>query len=149
MRATMLLIAVVLTCVGLMSCSDDESCAPVVPDPPGRCSIVTNPDEWPVLLSIPLPRYPREAIENGDEGIVQVIAGISTDGVVCGRRILTSDAVTLEGAALQSAVYSEWIPARRAGTPVAVEVVIPLRFSLNAGSPRCVVGPIEDAPDLR
>lgn len=97
-----------------------------------RCTYVLECDEMPILVVPPQPVYPEEARRDEIEGIVVVRFGIGTDGRPCGTRIEASDNAALDVASLQATLHSRFIPARSDGHAVAIEVQIPIRYSLHA-----------------
>jgi TonB family protein len=118
-------------CVLLSSCGDDDQCPCAPPTSTERCTYVLDYDEPPRLVIPPQPAYPEEARRRGDEGVVHVRVGVGTDSFPCGAQITSSDAATLDVASLEATLKSKWVPARRRGHAVAVEVDLPIRYSLH------------------
>jgi protein TonB len=86
----------------------------------------------PDYLRNPLPEYPYLARQRHWEGVVWLLVDVSASGDVdalrieksCGHRVL-------DRAAKRSVRHWQFHPARRAGLPVASQVRIPVRFSLE------------------
>ena len=114
-----------------LSCADDDPCTGLSGGTSDRCEYVTDFDEPPVPISIRPPTYPEEARRREVEGTVHVLVGVGTDSLPCGVRIASSDSPLLDQASLDAGLHSKWVPARRRGQVVAVEVDVPIRFSLN------------------
>jgi protein TonB len=87
-------------------------------------------EEQPTLINMPQPRYPDLARESGLEGTVMVQALISKDGRVLDTRV-TKSIPMLDDAAVEAVRRSTWKPALSNSKPVAVSVVIPVRFTLK------------------
>jgi TonB family protein len=84
----------------------------------------------PVVKHRVAPKYPKEAIEHGVEGDVQVMVLFGTDGLVKNVEILSGDATL--GASV-SAALSEWryAPLQLNGKPVEVDAPITVTFKLK------------------
>jgi len=96
-------------------------------DAPGTYVYV---DELPdPLVRVP-PNYPDAAREAGVEGTVSVMAQVCACGEVADTRIVKSIPL-LDAAAVAAVRQWIFIPALSNGEPVAVWVVIPVRFSLH------------------
>jgi TonB family protein len=87
-------------------------------------------EEQPVLISMPVPVYPPEALEQGIEGTVFVQARIGLDGSVWCAQVQKSIPV-LDTAAVDAVWHSQWIAGQNQNAPVVVWVVIPFRFMLS------------------
>jgi TonB family protein len=124
-------------CILVSACGDDDPCACAPPNSTERCTYVLDYDEPPRLIIPPQPVYPEEARRRGDEGVVHVRLGVGTDSFPCGAQIASSDAATLDVASLEATLKSKWVPARRRGRDVAVEVDLPIRYSLHLSSVEC------------
>ena len=92
-------------------------------------------DELPrKLASNPAPRYPPDAFRNRLEGRVVLVVRIDESGTVSGIDILKSSGVkSLDQSALETVKQWRFLPARRAGVPIAAVVKVPIRFSIRAG----------------
>ena len=111
---------------------DDEKCVCAPLDGEARCAYVQDYDTPPEPVHMEAACYPEEARELEEEGSVLIMLGIGTDGYPCTARVDSSDAVaSLRLAALEAALKWEFKPAARDGVPVAVEILIPFRFTLN------------------
>ena len=93
--------------------------------------VLPPPDEPPAALSMPRPRFPRQALRDGVRGRVILRALITERGTVEVLRILRS-VPGLDTEAIR-VVESEWRfrPARRNGRPVASLSNLVVRFSLR------------------
>jgi protein TonB len=87
-------------------------------------------DEEPVLVTAIKPEYPEFAKLAGVEGTVHVHAYVGRDGRVEDARIARS-VMMLDEAALDAVRTFVFKPAYSAGHPVAVWVVVPIRFTLH------------------
>jgi protein TonB len=76
------------------------------------------------------PKYPNEARSQHIEGFVLVQALVGKDGSVQGTRIMKS-IPALDSAAVIAVRQWRFKPAKSMGKPVAVWVVVPLKFSLH------------------
>lgn len=75
------------------------------------------------------PECPHSATVIGATGQVVVKAFVSEDGIVVDAILHSSSGVdALDGAALEAALQWRFRPAKRAGEPIATQVLIPLRF---------------------
>jgi TonB family protein len=91
-------------------------------------------DELPQLHPTnPKPPYPLEALEEGREGVVTLWATIAADGSVSAVRVYQSSGVPALDASALETVQQKWrfTPARRGNTPVAQDVILPIRFSIR------------------
>lgn len=93
--------------------------------------VLPPPDEAPVALSMPSPRFPKQALRDGVRGRVLLRALITERGTVEVLRILRS-VPGLDTEAIR-VVESEWRfrPAQRNGRPVASLSNLVVRFSLR------------------
>lgn len=93
--------------------------------------VLPPPDEPPMALSMPRPRFPKQALRDGIRGRVVLRALITERGTVEVLRILRS-VPGLDAEAIR-VVESEWRfrPARRNGRPVASLSNLVVRFSLR------------------
>lgn len=93
--------------------------------------VLPPPDEPPAALSMPRPRFPKQALRDGIRGRVVLRALITERGTVEVLRTLRS-VPGLDAEAIR-VVESEWRfrPARRNGRPVASLSNLVVRFSLR------------------
>ncbi|HMV63502.1 MAG TPA: energy transducer TonB [Rhodocyclaceae bacterium] len=83
-------------------------------------------------LDNPRPAYPAEARRRHLEGLVELWVEVGADGRPGEIAVHRSSAVPdLDVAALDAVRRWRFVPARRGETPVAGEVIVPLRFSLS------------------
>lgn len=96
--------------------------------PPGTPGVTS-----PRLLKEVKPRYPREAMAAGIEGVVVLEVIVEPDGSVGPARVTRSlDTVYgLDEEALRAIKEWRFVPARRDGTPVRTAINIELSFSLR------------------
>jgi TonB family protein len=97
---------------------------------PGEYS---NVEELPEAVTKTPPIYPEEAKRAGVQGTVMVEALIGRDGLVKSTRILAS-IPALDAAAVEAVSHWVFKPAHTDGKPVAVRVVIPVKFTLRPGA---------------
>jgi len=95
---------------------------------PGESESVPH-DEEPVPIFHPDPDYPGWAREEGVQGTVQLHVLVGADGLVK-KVILKKDVIGLGEAAQAGIARWTFRPARFHGHPVAVWVLIPVRFLL-------------------
>lgn len=78
------------------------------------------------------PRYPREAVDAGADGLVVVLVNVGSDGVPRAIRIdRSSGHAALDQAALDAAARWTYQPAIIDGKTAPGEVRIPVKFSLD------------------
>ena len=87
-------------------------------------------DAMPKIIKRFSPTYPDAARRAGIEGRVEVKALVGTDGRVKETRIASSDPVFDRSAEHAVRQYT-FEPARSGGKPVAVWVVVPIRYTLG------------------
>ncbi len=86
----------------------------------------------PDFASNPLPEYPFLARQKHWQGVVWLLVNVSTEGLVEELRIERSCGHgVLDRAASRTVRQWRFIPARRAGQPMASQVRIPVRFQLE------------------
>lgn len=86
-------------------------------------------DEKPVIITDAQPDYPQSAIDAGIEGTVVVKVVINKNGNVASAEIFRS-IPRLDNAALQTARSKVFSPGIVDGSPVSVEMNIPIDFNL-------------------
>lgn len=91
-------------------------------------------DELPrKMRSNPAPPYPPDALLRRDEGRVVLRALVSAAGLVEMVAVEKSSGVTsLDASAVSTVKQWRFSPARRAGTAVAYEVLVPVSFSIRS-----------------
>src|SRR5436190_1505085 len=87
-------------------------------------------DQSPVILGQYAPVYPAAAIEARVQGTVLVRTLVGKDGTVRKVRIARSIPM-VNDAALEAVRHWEFAPARRKGEPVAVWIMLPVKFTLH------------------
>lgn len=109
--------------------------AVVEPDPPRSRPVPFDKEAGitePVCTQRTPPVYPKDAKEEGVQGIVLLSAALDTQGNPRDIRLLASPDFRLGEAALKAARQWRWEPARRAdGTPIAVYFTLTFNFRLR------------------
>ncbi len=90
-------------------------------------------DELPKMLKQVAPRYPAGARKRGEQGTVHVRALVKKDGMPTRVQVPSGKGVTpeLDRAAIEAVRQWTFVPAQSEGKPVAVYVVIPVKFQLK------------------
>ena len=84
------------------------------------------------LTSNPAPRYPPDALAAGITGRVLLRVRVGADGWVVSVSVERSSGyASLDASAVEAARRWQFIPARRAGVPVAKEVGVPISFEIG------------------
>jgi TonB family protein len=76
-------------------------------------------------------QYPKEAVEAGVSGTVQVTAFINEDGEVDDTEVYKSDNQLLDSAALSAVKLVKFTPGKIDGTAVKCRVLVPIRFRMQ------------------
>lgn len=84
--------------------------------------------ENPVPVRTVAPEYPREMKANGVSGLVMVKCTIDEQGNVAGTDIVKSSNEQFDRFATEALKKWKFKPARQDGTPVSVQVTIPIKF---------------------
>ncbi len=85
------------------------------------------------LTDPPSPRYPRQCVHRGQEGVVVLRVRVLADGSVGAVEIVKSSGVApLDAEALRAMKRARFRPARRDGEPVVAWVTQPVRFALRS-----------------
>jgi len=85
----------------------------------------------PVAMEKSDPGYPLELIRTNVHGVVKLYAVIGADGEVSGIRVLNSPDERLDSYAEKALASWKFLPAERAGKPVAVETVVEIPFRVR------------------
>jgi TonB family protein len=90
-------------------------------------------DELPKLVKQVPPKYPAGARKRGEQGTVFVQAFVDTSGVPARVKVPKGKGVTpeLDKAAIEAVSQWRFNPAIAKGRPVAVYIVVPVKFSLK------------------
>lgn len=88
-------------------------------------------DEPPMPSKTVAPVYPPELKAEGVAGMVTVSFLVDVQGDVQNAVVKKSTRPEFEAPALEAVTKWKFIPAKKAGAPVAVQVAIPLKFSPN------------------
>lgn len=90
------------------------------------------PGSVPVAISRPAPRYPSDALRNGESGTVIVRIEVGADGEPVAVSVVgRSGSRSLDRAAVQAAKRWRFRPAQQNGRAVAGAVEIPIEFALD------------------
>jgi protein TonB len=87
----------------------------------------------PGYLRNPHPSYPEDARAAGHQGTVMIHVRVDAQGKVASARISRSSGHASLDERARNTVANQWTfkPAKAGGVPVASEVIIPIRFTLN------------------
>lgn len=90
------------------------------------------PGSVPVAISRPAPRYPSDALRNGESGTVLVRIEVGADGEPTAVSVVArSGSRSLDRAAVQAAKRWRFRPAQQNGSAVASAVEVPIEFALD------------------
>lgn len=89
-----------------------------------------TPESLPQFKNRVLPKYPKEAMKSGKEGIVRLHVTIDINGVPKDIVELTDIGFGFEEASIVALKQSTFNPAKKNGKPVEVRVAIPYEFVL-------------------
>jgi protein TonB len=84
--------------------------------------------ENPVPVRTVAPEYPREMKQNGVSGLVMVKCMIDEQGNVSQADVVKSSDQTFDKFATEALKKWKFKPARQDGTPIAMQVTIPIKF---------------------
>jgi len=106
---------------------------PAPPSPPAAVSTITSDSLATRMVSGHPPRYPVESRRRKEQGTVELLLVLGTDGAVEAISIARSSGFPrLDDAALASVRRWRWQPTMRAGTPVKVKGVVEIPFVLKS-----------------
>ena len=90
-------------------------------------------DEIPKLVKKVPPKYPAVARKRGEQGTVFVRALVKKDGTPVMVAVASGKGVSpaLDEAAVAAVKQWTFVPAKLKGKPVAVYIVVPVKFSLH------------------
>ena len=86
-------------------------------------------DEAPMPLRTQAPVYPDSLRREGISGLVSISVSIDESGNVASTSVSKSSNPAFDQAALDAVARWKFKPAKKAGQPVAVTVVLPVRFN--------------------
>lgn len=113
----------------LADSSRPTDAARVVPAPGDSAAIPV--EKLPILKGMPRPAYPPEALERGQQALVRLVVLVGKHGTV--RSVLVESGPPLfVAAAIRAARQARFEPALSRGKPVAVWVLIPVRFAMRS-----------------
>lgn len=93
--------------------------------------VVEDFDERPVAVKAYPPAYPTEMLKQGVSGLVNVAVVIDASGNVVDRSIAKATRPEFERPALDAVRKWKFKPGKKAGTPVAVRMVLPVAFTFQ------------------
>lgn len=117
--------------------ADDDKEQPrlveTAPPPPPPLAVATKPrpaaTSQPQPISAPSPKYPMQALRNGDQGTVMVGAEIDVNGVPSSVEVAkTSGSRALDRAAVDAVKHWRFRPAMTDGRPTPGRVQVPITF---------------------
>lgn len=88
-------------------------------------------DEAPTPVHTRAPDYPESLRRAGVSGIVSINVTIDENGDVTHATVAKSSDAGFEQAAIAAVTRWKFKPAKKAGQPVAVSVVLPVRFNVQ------------------
>jgi protein TonB len=94
----------------------------------GQIVSTTTVTSSPQFVKIVKPEYTKEMLDNRTEGVVKVKALIDIDGKVKKATLLNDLGFNTGNAALKATLEMLFTPAKKGDEPVAVWIVIPVRF---------------------
>jgi protein TonB len=102
--------------------------APAAPPPP----VAMAPGNDPVPIQSPAPRYPPDALRNGESGTVLLRVHVSAEGLpVAIDLVQSSRSRSLDRAATEAVKRWRFQPAQRNGEPVSGVVQVPISFAAD------------------
>ena len=90
----------------------------------------------PVLTKEVKPKYPRDAMAAGDQGVVKLDCVVKADGTVGDVHVLDSLEPELDNAAVEALKQWTFKPGTKDGKAVAVKVEVEISFALRNRGPR-------------
>ncbi|MEO5595756.1 MAG: energy transducer TonB [Lysobacteraceae bacterium] len=106
----------------------DES-AMVMPQHAGAAPFGNTPVR---ILQRTQPIYPRDALRNGEQGVVNLLIVVGADGIVDDVRVVgRSGSRSLDRAAVDAIRDWDFQPATQGGMPVPATLELPIEFTLN------------------
>lgn len=89
-------------------------------------------DEPPMPLRTSAPSYPSQLKRDGVTGMVAVSIMVDEQGNVQEAKVEKSSNPGFDQAALEAVTKWKFKPAKKAGAPVSVKVVIPVKFAIES-----------------
>ena len=86
-------------------------------------------DEAPTPLRTQAPVYPEALRRDGVSGLVSISVTIDENGNVASTTVTKSSNPAFDQAALDAVARWKFKPAKKAGQPIAANVVLPVRFN--------------------
>lgn len=98
----------------------------------GTPGLIDHPATYPDYLSNPAPEYPRSELRRGRESAVVLSVRVSAQGRAERIAVTGSSGIpAFDQAAVRAVRRWRFVPATRAGNPVAGWVKVPIRFTLT------------------
>ena len=91
----------------------------------------TDFDVRPTPVKTPPPEYPTHLKQNGVSGVVALRVEIDETGAVTGCSVSKSSNAEFEQPAMNAVKNWKFKPAQKAGSPVKISLVIPIKFSIE------------------
>jgi protein TonB len=88
-------------------------------------------DEPPMPTKTVPPNYPSELKREGVSGMVTMAITVDEKGAVLNPVVKKSTRPEFEQPAIEAVMKWKFEPAKKDGKPVAVQVVVPVKFSVN------------------
>lgn len=95
-------------------------------------AVVDSFDERPVPVKAIPPTYPPDMLQQEVSGLVNVVVIIDASGNVVERAVAKSTRPEFERPALEAVKKWKFKPAKKAGTAVAVKIVVPISFKYDS-----------------
>jgi TonB family protein len=94
----------------------------------------------PAYLKNPSPVYPASAKNQGQQGLVQIVVAVNSDGSVKQVSLKKSSGfILLDDAAVRAVKNWQFMPASKNGIQIESQVEIPIRFKLAKGDDSGIV----------
>lgn len=90
-----------------------------------------KPDDPPVPVRTPPPKYPSQLKRDGVSGMVVVSLVVETDGSVTEVEVKKSTNAEFEGPAVDAVKNWKFKPAKKDGEAIRSKVALPLKFSAD------------------
>lgn len=88
-------------------------------------------DEPPMPMRTSAPNYPTQLKRDGITGMVSVSIVVNEKGEVQDAKVEKSSNPGFDQAAIDAVSKWKFKPAKKAGEPVAVKVVVPVKFAMD------------------
>lgn len=88
-------------------------------------------DEPPTPMRTSAPNYPTQLKRDGITGMVSVSIMVNEQGEVEDAKVVKSSNPGFDQAAIEAVSKWKFKPAKKAGAPVSVKVVVPVKFAMD------------------